>query len=62
MTGLKFKIAYKRADNGKWSATPKTQRKRMISFLRDVIEDLEKEQEESSSAAPAQRTTRRRAA
>ena len=45
MTGLKFKIAYRKAENGKWSATPNTQRKRMIKFLRDVIEDLEKEQE-----------------
>src|SRR5437667_4877976 len=50
MSGLKFKIAYKRADTGKWSATPQTQRKRMISFLRDVIEDLEKEQEEGAAA------------
>jgi len=50
MTGLKFKIAYRRADSGKWSATPQTQRKRMISFLRDVIEDLEKEQEEGAAA------------
>jgi hypothetical protein len=33
LTGLKFKIAHKRADTGKWSATPKTQRKRMITFL-----------------------------
>ncbi|HEX2123407.1 MAG TPA: hypothetical protein VHL59_17380 [Thermoanaerobaculia bacterium] len=52
MSGLKFKIAYKKADGGKWSATPQTQRKRMISFLRDVIEDLEKEQEETA-ATPA---------
>ena len=53
MSGLKFKIAYKRADTGKWSATPQTERKRMISFLRDVIEDLEKEQEEGA-VPPAQ--------
>ena len=46
LSGLKFKIAYRRADTGKWSATPQTQRKRMISFLREVIEDLEKEQDE----------------
>jgi len=51
LSGLKFKIAYKKADNGKWSATPQTQRKRMISFLRDVIEDLEKEQEEGAAAS-----------
>src|SRR5215216_1460597 len=29
MSGLKFKIAYKRADTGKWSASPRAQRKRM---------------------------------
>src|SRR3954453_15324992 len=43
MTGLKFKIAYKRAGSEKWSATPKTQRKRMIMFLQSVIADLEKQ-------------------
>ena len=45
LTGLKFKVAHKRADNQKWSATPKTQRKRMIKFLHDVIRDLEQEAE-----------------
>src|SRR5437016_2190963 len=58
MSGLKFKIAYRKAENGKWSATPQTQRKRMISFLRDVIEDLEKEQEEGS-ATPVPQTSQR---
>jgi hypothetical protein len=42
LSGLKFKIAHKHADSGKWSATPKTQRKRMIQFLEQVIEDLKK--------------------
>src|SRR3954471_8739558 len=42
LTGLKFKIAHKRADTGKWSATPGTQRKRMITFLRSVLAELEK--------------------
>ena len=42
LSGLKFKIAHKRADSGKWSATPKTQRKRMIQFLEQVIDDLKK--------------------
>ncbi|PYQ29015.1 MAG: hypothetical protein DMF56_12075 [Acidobacteria bacterium] len=54
MTGLKFKIAYRKAETGKWSATPHTQRKRMISFLRDVIADLEKE-EEAVPEVPARR-------
>jgi hypothetical protein len=43
LAGLKFKIAHRRAGSDKWSATPGTQRKRMIKFLRDVIRDLEKE-------------------
>lgn len=52
LTGLKFKIAHKRAGSEKWSATPRTQRKRMIAFLRDVLVDLEK-QFESEVAVPA---------
>jgi hypothetical protein len=43
LTGLKFKIAHKRAGTEKWSATPRTQRKRMIMFLRSVLADLEKQ-------------------
>jgi len=45
LAGLKFKIAHKRAGSEKWSATPKTQRKRMIKFLMDVIRDLERGQD-----------------
>jgi hypothetical protein len=47
LTGLKFKIAHKRADNGKWSASPAAQRRRMIKFLESVIEDLQREPEVS---------------
>jgi hypothetical protein len=43
MVGLKFKIAHKRADTDRWSATPATQRKRLIKFLQEVIDSLEKE-------------------
>ena len=53
LTGLKFKIAHKRADTQKWSATPRTQRKRMIMFLRSVLADLEKE----NDGAPGKRAT-----
>jgi hypothetical protein len=49
LAGLKFKIAHRRADSEKWSATPKTQRKRMIRFLRDVIEDLENAEAEAAT-------------
>ena len=58
LTGLKFKIAHKRAGSEKWSATPKTQKKRMIQFLQQLIDELQREPlpdeiaaEASSSAA-----------
>jgi hypothetical protein len=44
MTGLKFKIAHKRGGTEKWSVSDKGQRKRMIGFLRGVLEDLEEQQ------------------
>jgi hypothetical protein len=67
LTGLKFKIAHKRAGSDKWSATPKTQRKRMIMFLQGVIADLEKQNGMESDAAkgrqePAERERRDRSA
>ena len=52
LTGLKFKIAHKRAGSEKWSATPRTQRKRMIKFLEGVIADLKKYGSEELSVAP----------
>lgn len=55
LTGIKFKIAHKRADSGKWSATPRTQRKRMIMFLRGVIADLEKQSEREVDVPAAQK-------
>jgi len=57
MTGLKFKIAHKRAGSEKWSATPKTQRKRMIAFLKSVVADLEKQVERADEAVSARDTT-----
>jgi hypothetical protein len=52
LTGLKFKVAHRRAGSEKWSATSKTQRKRMITFLQSVIADLEKN--ESDTAAKSE--------
>jgi hypothetical protein len=43
MTGLKFKVAHKRASTDKWNVTPETQRKRMIRFLQEMIRQLESE-------------------
>ena len=43
MTGIKYKLAFKRAGNEKWNATPKAQRKRLVKLLQDFIIQLEKE-------------------
>lgn len=42
MSGLKFKVAHKRADTEKWSAGEKAQRNRMIKFLYEVVHQLER--------------------
>ena len=52
LTGLKFKIAHRRAGSEKWSATPRTQRKRMITFLRSVLADLERQSAGDIERAP----------
>lgn len=44
MTGLKFKIAYRRADRDKWDAGERAQRTRLIKVLRQVLHDLEQQQ------------------
>src|SRR5918999_4823928 len=56
LSGLKFKIAHKRAGSEKWSATPRTQRKRMIMFLRNVLADLEKQSEREGAVIAAPKT------
>jgi hypothetical protein len=43
MTGMKFKLAHKRADKDKWNITEKGQRKRLIKLLKEMIAQLEKE-------------------
>ena len=59
LAGLKFKIAHRRADSGKWSATEKTERKRMIQFLRGVIADLERETAVEAEPRPTAKRTRK---
>jgi hypothetical protein len=43
MTGLKYKLAHKRFDKEKWSASAKTQRKHLIEFLKKMVKQLEHE-------------------
>jgi hypothetical protein len=51
LAGLKFKIAHRGAETGKWSATPRTQRKRMIEFLQGVIKELAQQQDDTVTEA-----------
>jgi hypothetical protein len=43
MTGLKYKLAHKRANKDKWSATLKTQRRHLAEFLKGIVAQLEKD-------------------
>ncbi|MFL5742476.1 MAG: hypothetical protein ACJ75B_19790 [Flavisolibacter sp.] len=43
LTGLKFKLAHKRADKNKWSGSAKAQKNRLVKLLKNFIEQLEKE-------------------
>lgn len=43
MTGIKLKLAHKRAANQKWSSSIKAQRKKLVKFLKDYVEKLEQD-------------------
>ena len=43
LSGLKYKIAHKRAAKGSWSASVATQRKTLLKFLKEMVAQLEKE-------------------
>src|SRR5688572_4728256 len=41
LTGLKYKLAHKRADKEKWSITDNGKKKRLIKMLNELIESIE---------------------
>ena len=43
LTGLKYKLAHKRADKDNWNTTVKTQKKRLVKLLQELIMQLQKE-------------------
>ena len=43
LSGLKYKIAHKRAAKGSWSASAATQRKTLLKFMKEMVAQLEKE-------------------
>ena len=47
MTGLKFKLAHKRAEKEKWSVSENAQRKQLIQVLRESINQLERQMVEA---------------
>jgi hypothetical protein len=48
MTGLKYKLAHKRAEKEKWNATDNTQRKQIIHVLQELIDQLKREMGEAA--------------
>jgi hypothetical protein len=48
MTGLKYKLAHKRAEKEKWNATDNTQRKQIIHLLQELIDQLKIEMGEAA--------------
>jgi hypothetical protein len=59
LTGMKFKLAHRRADKGTWSASVQAQRRHLIKILRQVSEDLEREEAANVAQAARARSARR---
>lgn len=53
MTGVKYKLAHRRAATGKWSASDAAQRRNLVKLLKGFIADLEKEPEMIRAPEPA---------
>ncbi|QOR38104.1 hypothetical protein HNO52_05950 [Billgrantia diversa] len=45
LEGKKFKVAHKRASNNAWNVSEKAQRKKVIEYLKQMIEELEEADE-----------------
>ena len=48
MTGLKYKLAHKRAEKDKWSVSGNAKRKQLIQVLRESINQLERQMVEAA--------------
>jgi hypothetical protein len=49
LEGMKFKVAHKRAVKDKWNASEDVQRKKVITYLQQVIDELKQEDEDEVS-------------
>jgi hypothetical protein len=55
MTGLKYKLAHKRAGKDTWSASEQAQRRHLVKILQEMIDDLTAQPEEAE--VPAHKAT-----
>jgi hypothetical protein len=67
LAGVKYKLAHKRADKTTWSASDRAQRRRLVQILREVIAEVERQEDEASEpvhkeAPPAPKETVREVA
>jgi anti-sigma factor RsiW len=60
MTGLKYKLAHRRAERERWNATDNAQRKRLIQILQELIDQLKEEMDEEIAEKPTPTTLRHR--
>jgi len=65
LTGVKFKLAHKRADKETWSASTKAQQKHAVKILRQIADELEQQLVEQEKKvvpfkAPKRKSTRKR--
>lgn len=56
MTGLKYKLAHRRAGKETWSASDRAQRRRLIQILQEMIDDLSREPEAVEQPKPRSAT------
>ena len=52
MTGLKYKLAHKRAGKDSWSSSERAQRQHLVKILQEMIDDLSAGPEVVETAAP----------
>jgi hypothetical protein len=62
MSGMKYKLAHRRADKETWSASERAQRNRLIKLLHEMLEDLEKQAAADPGRTPARKRVAAKAA
>jgi hypothetical protein len=60
LTGIKFKLAHKRADKETWSASTRAQQKKAVQILRQVADELEQQLAEQEKKVTPFRPVKRK--